>query len=478
LALSAASDVQEWGDDDFASNVAQHDIVLVKFYAPWCGHCKKMAPEFDKASAILKNNDPPVTLVKVDCTADGKATCSKHGVSGYPTLKIFRGDSSVKEDYSGPREADGIVKYMRTKAGPTSKELESVADLDKFKDNMEHSIVGFFSDAEGDFAKKFKGLADTMSEDYRFAHTSAAAVLEATGYKDTFVIFHPARLLNKFDADVNVYEGKTERSDMKLFVLKNYHGFAGHRTSSNQKQFNNPLTTVYYDVDYVRNVKGSNYWRNRVMKVAKKIQGEGLDMRFAVAAHEEFAHELSEMGLSYQDAPVVAARDAADKKFVMTDKFSMDTLEKFVRDVLEGNLEPYLKSEPLPDNSGPLKVAVGKNFEEVVNDPERDVLIEFYAPWCGHCKSLAPKYEELAQKLEGESGITIAKMDATANDVPKPYDVRGFPTIYFAPKGKKGSPKKYEGGREVDDFIKYLAKEATDPLTGYDRKGKKTKAEL
>ena len=67
-------------------------------------------------------------------------------------------------------------------------------------------------------------------------------------------------------------------------------------------------------------------------------------------------------------------------------------------------------------------MAVGKNFDEVVNDPERDVLIEFYAPWCGHCKSLAPKYEELAEKLKDEPGVTIAKMDATANDVPSVSD--------------------------------------------------------
>lgn len=47
------------------------------------------------------------------------------------------------------------------------------------------------------------------------------------------------------------------------------------------------------------------------------------------------------------------------------------------------------------------QVAVAKNFDELVNDPEKDVLIEFYAPWCGHCKSLAPKYEELAEKVSG-----------------------------------------------------------------------------
>jgi len=62
-------------------------------------------------------------------------------------------------------------------------------------------------------------------------------------------------------------------------------------------------------------------------------------------------------------------------------------------------------------------------------------------------------------------------MDATENDVPSQYNVRGFPTIYFAPKNDKNNPRKYEGGREVDDFVKYIAREATDGLTGFERDG-------
>ncbi|VDK85333.1 unnamed protein product, partial [Cylicostephanus goldi] len=74
----------------------------------------------------------------------------------------------------------------------------------------------------------------------------------------------------------------------------------------------------------------------------------------------------------------------------------------------------------------------------IVNDESKDVLIEFYAPWCGHCKAFEPKYKELAAKLKKtEPNLVIAKMDAIANDAPSPYSVEGFPTIYFAPSSKK-----------------------------------------
>ena len=53
----------------------------------------------------------------------------------------------------------------------------------------------------------------------------------------------------------------------------------------------------------------------------------------------------------------------------------------------------------IPTFCGGLQVVVAQNFDEIVNDESKDVLIEFYAPWCGHCKSLAPKYEEVAEKV-------------------------------------------------------------------------------
>jgi len=72
-------------------------------------------------------------------------------------------------------------------------------------------------------------------------------------------------------------------------------------------------------------------------------------------------------------------------------------LTKFIDNWKAGKLEKYFKSEEIPEkNDDAVKVIVGKTFKELVIDNDKDVLLEFYAPWCGHCKALTPKYEEAA----------------------------------------------------------------------------------
>lgn len=72
-----------------------------------CGHCKRLKPEFAKAADILKNEDPPIALLQVDCDGEGKETCQRYQVQGYPTLKAFKksGDLDKPEAYNGPRDA-------------------------------------------------------------------------------------------------------------------------------------------------------------------------------------------------------------------------------------------------------------------------------------------------------------------------------------------------------------------------------------
>lgn len=96
------------------------------------------------------------------------------------------------------------------------------------------------------------------------------------------------------------------------------------------------------------------------------------------------------------------------------------------------------------------------NFDEIVLDTTKDVLVEFYASWCGHCKSLAPIYEKVAAAFNLEKDVVVANIDADIHkDIGEKYGVSGFPTLKFFPKGNKAG-EEYEGGRDLDDFVNFI----------------------
>ncbi|XP_026875534.2 protein disulfide isomerase family A, member 8 [Electrophorus electricus] len=462
-------DVVELRDADFEYAAAEQETMLVKFYAPWCGHCKKLAPDFETAAKRLKGI---VTLAKVDCTANTEI-CGRYGVSGYPTLKIFK-NGEESSAYDGPRSADGIVDHMKKHAGPDSVPLTTEKDLQAFINHSDASVVGVFESSDSPQLVEFLKGASLMRDSFRFAHTTDLQLGHKYDLKSEGVLlFRPPRLASKFEESVVSHQGPFSITALRRFIRDHIYGICPHLTRENKQQLRKrDLLTAYYDLDYLHNPKRSNYWRNRVMKVASQYSSRGL--LFSVANRKDFAEELEgDYGLGSvegSELPFVTIRTRAGHKYTMREEFTRDgkSLERFLEDHFAERLKRYIKSEPVPiKNNGPVKVVVADTFEELVNDPEKDVLIEFYAPWCGHCKKLEPKYTKLGEELSSDPNIVIAKMDATANDVPQGYDVQGFPTIYLVPAGRKDEPKRYEGVHEVKDFISFLKREATNSLLGF-----------
>ena len=109
-------------------------------------------------------------------------------------------------------------------------------------------------------------------------------------------------------------------------------------------------------------------------------------------------------------------------------------------DVSNQDSDPF----PLSDvDEKDVVVVKERNFTDVIENNEY-VMVEFYAPWCGHCQSLAPEYAAAATELKGD-GVVLAKIDATVeNELAHQYSVQGFPTILFFVDGEH---KLYTGGR-------------------------------
>nr|XP_023923521.1 probable protein disulfide-isomerase A6 isoform X1 [Quercus suber]XP_023923522.1 probable protein disulfide-isomerase A6 isoform X2 [Quercus suber] len=205
---------------------------------------------------------------------------------------------------------------------------------------------------------------------------------------------------------------------------------------------------------------------------------------------KKLAPEYEKLGATFKKAKsvLIAKVDCDDQKSLCSkyDVSGYPTLKWFPK----GSLEPKkyegprttealaefvnteggtnVKIAAIPSN---VVVLTSDNFGEVVLDETKDVLVEFYAPWCGHCKNLAPTYEKVATAFKLEEDVVIANVDADKyKDLGEKYGVSGFPTLKFFPKGNKAG-EEYEGGRDLEDFVAFINEKSG---TSRDAKGQLT----
>jgi len=437
-------------DSNFDEELAKYDYLLVEFYAPWCGHCKSLAPEYAKAAATLAKNDPPLYLAKVDAT-EQKKLGERFEIQGFPTLAFF--DHGNKMEYNGGRTADDIVNWILKKTGPPSQE-KSCDDVKTAAKDMKLGLI-YFGAAEGDLfsAHESTGRSD-VGDKFSLLHTTADCASE-------FGASAPGiALVRNFDNSPVVFSGESTADSLKAFAKEN-----------------SVPVLIEFSEDYIEPIfgdqqsavilfsEGRDAAFNKVFsEAATALKGDILFVNSG--ASDGIQARLAEfIGVSASDLPTmrIIAPKQDMRKFTYSgdlNTLSVESLKTFLADFNDGKLEPFLKSEPIPESQdGPVTVLVGKNFEQIVMDPSKDVLVKFYAPWCGHCKSLAPIFEDLGKNTADIEDLVIAKFDATVNEVDG-VEIQGYPTLKFYPKDNKNGVN-YEGGRELKDFEKYFAENSS-----------------
>lgn len=435
--------------DNFDGAIADNKFILVEFYAPWCGHCKALAPEYEKAAQSLADEKSEIKLGKVDAT-EHQSLAEKFEVRGYPTIKFFRDGKPV--EYGGGRQAADIVNWLKKKTGPPCTTLDSVDAAKKFIEKDEVVVIGFFKDVTSADAKAYEEAAAGI-DDIPFGITSSADVFKEYEVESDGIV-----LFKKFDEGRNNFEGAVSADAVTKFVMGNRLPIVVEFTQeSAQKIFGGEIKN-HILLFIKKTEKDFDTKLTDFKEAAKDFKGEVLFI-YLDTSDEDNARILEFFGLKAEECPAVRLITLGEdmtKYKPESDDLSTEAIRTFVQGFKDGKLKPHLMSEEVPSDwdSKPVKVLVGKNFVDVALDEKKDVFVEFYAPWCGHCKQLAPIWDELAEKFKDKDDLVIAKMDSTANEVEQ-VKVQSFPTLKFFPKGSQDIVD-YNGERTLEALAKFV----------------------
>lgn len=153
---------------------------------------------------------------------------------------------------------------------------------------------------------------------------------------------------------------------------------------------------------------------------------------------------------------LVVLQQARDKFVAQPEDLTEEGIEAFIARVQAGEVSKLLKSAPIPENDdAAVKTLVGKNFKPLVFGDDKEYLVKIYAPWCGHCKTIAPEYEAAAEALASNPNIVLAELDGTLNEV-EGLDISGYPTLLWYGKDKTAAPVTFNGGRDKEGIIAWI----------------------
>jgi protein disulfide-isomerase A1 len=453
---------------NFDQAITDNKYLLVEFYAPWCGHCKSLAPEYAKAAGALKEENSEVRLAKVDATVQSDLG-ERFKVKGYPTLKFFIDGTPI--EYGGGRTSDEIIQWLKKKSGPAAVTLNTVDELNKFKDSNEVVVVGLFDNLDNKNVQLFNSIAKTV-DSVSFAISTEQALFTELNLSGSERVV----LFKKFDEGRNDFTGEFVDEELKRFIHSNQLALISEfNQETAQKIFGGDIK-VHNLLFASKASKSFDTILGQFKEAANGFRGRVIFVLIDTDVDEN-ERVMEFFGLKKEDAPTVRlislGQDMTKYKPESTE-ITASVLTQFVQDFFDQKLKPHLLSQDVPADwdAQPVKVLVGKNFNQVARDRTKTVLVEFYAPWCGHCKQLAPIYDQLAENFKEQTEFVVAKMDSTVNEL-EDIKIQSFPTIKLFPRDSDEIIE-YSGERTLDAMTKFLkshgkeASSAQEEETGED----------
>ncbi|BFZ11289.1 hypothetical protein BsWGS_14328 [Bradybaena similaris] len=369
------------GDDDHGTNAASYDSDsfssalkanrnFVMFYAPWCGHCKNLAPTWDELAKIYsKTESSPVVIAKVDCTVH-TALCADHDIVGFPTLKLFEVGGQNHKRYSGKRDLDSLKAFIQEQVNGEIADTEADGRQPEVPE-PKSSLIVLTDDS-------FTALVTKGSFFIKFYAPWCGHCQKLAPVWDD--------LADTFNHDNKVNIAKIDCTQSSV-ICKQY-GIDGY-----------PTLLWFKDGEKIEQYQGPRTHEALKQYVSDRLQD---------GAREQHGHdEIGAPEPGHDAHSTGTVKDLTDESF---------------------------KSE----------ISSGLHF------------VKFFAPWCGHCKRLAPTWDDLAKDFHGHP-VSIARVDCTLHKATcDDNQVRGYPTLKLFRNGE--FIKDYRGARTLEELHEFVKK--------------------
>lgn len=480
-------------DRNFKAEIARGGVVFVKFLAPWCSHCANAEKPFAAAAAQVTD----ATFADVDATVH-TATAGAYGVSAYPTYKLFR-DGHLLSSYSGAPSVPAFTTFVRRALGGDGVKVVPPGGLAEWlavsSAGAETSFVGVGLATDGAFTKTAFDVTGAAGDRARFglaesadeaaaaadaflvdglnaAHanaTAAAAAVVAAVKPGVVVAFVAAtallpRRVRIYDGGVNGVGGWIKAAALGAF---------GELTATHTGAYLHsgaPMAVLLVDGD-TPDVSTAATMSAVALAAEARDRGDRSAGRVVIAwgaaQSPTVAPFRAHLGLAKAPLPALAIYAFAhDATFVYRGALEAAPVTAWLIEYAKGSLTATVKSEDAPTESptpGEVVKVVGTTWESVVHASGQDVFIMQWAPWCAHSKAAWPTLRATAAALQGVRSVTIAAMDATANDPPVGYRTKNYPTFHMF-RGGESRGREYKTRRAVADFVDFIQEHAATPF--------------
>lgn len=453
--------------------------MLVMFYAPWCGFCKKLKPDYSVAATELKN-EAVMAAMNVDLP-EAMSARRGYNITGFPTLLYFR-NGELQHPYGGEMTKDSLVSWMKDPQPPKEKEPElswaeeenvfvkflTAAEFDSIIAKEKSVLIMFYAPWCGHcktMKPVYNNVARRLIDEKIDGVIAAVDATKETKLAERFKIkgFPTVKYFKngKFAWDYS------ERAEEKIYAFmkdpsqppppepewKDEASAVVHLEDSN---FNSFLKTkkhalVMFYAPWCGHCKNAKPHYTKAAEQFKddiKVSYVAVDCTKEKLACEQYGVKgfPSIKYFNFGKNPQDYEGGREEKDFI-----------KFMTNPNDPDAGKFDARQDWLDVAGNEHVNFldDTTFDAFITNHDK-VLVMFYAPWCGHCKTMKPAYGDAATEMKKFlPGAYLAAVDSTkSTKVSKELSIQGFPTLkYF----ENGSFKfDYESGRSKDEIVNFM----------------------